>query len=236
MSSPCQLALDLKPRSPKGRGGARPGAGRPRIPDAKRGYVPHRVRPALNRTTPAHVTLRLRDGRPSLRRKEVFRLLREAVKKARLKGLEVVHFAILSNHIHLLLEPKDARALGRAIQSLAISFAKKLNRQSAGSGAVFAERYHLRLLRTPTETRYALAYVLSNEGKHQGRGAGTHAIGPFSSGFAFEEWQILFGRKYTYVIATDWSISAIERWLTEVLVPPRTWLLREGWRRGRMLR
>jgi REP element-mobilizing transposase RayT len=228
-----QLSFELKPRSPKGRGGARPGAGRPRIAPEKRGYVIHRARPEIRKLTPAHVTLRLREGLPSLRRKDVFRVLRQAVAVARRKGLKIVHFSILSNHLHLLVESAEMRALARELQSLAISFARHLNRLTGEKGSVFAERYHLRLLKTPTDTRNALAYVLSNESKHAGRGLGTFFVGPFSSGYAFDGWRELFGTRYDFKIATDWSIERIERWLDEILVPPGTWLLKEGWLKGR---
>jgi REP element-mobilizing transposase RayT len=231
--SPRQLAFGLKPKAPKGRGGARPGAGRPAIPEHKRGYVVHRERPEIRKLMPAHVSLRLRDGRPSLRRKDVFRVLRRAVVVARRKGLRIIHFSILSNHLHLLVETSQSRELSRELQSLAISFARHLNRLTGERGSVFTERYHLRLLKTPTEARRALEYVLSNESKHAGRGLGTFFVNPFSSGYAFDDWRELFGTRYGFKIATDWSIERIERWLAEAVSKPRTWMLSEGWRRGR---
>lgn len=200
----------------------------------RRSYVVHGARPRVKRATPAHVTLKLATGRPSLRRKDVFRTLRHAVGVARRKGLQVVQFSILSNHIHLLLEPDDTLRMAREIQSLAISFARRLNKLTQAKGSPFKERHRLRLLRSPTEVRNALAYVLSNEAKHEGLARGTYFISQFSSGHAFQAWKALFGPNSSYRIATHWTLAEIERWLGEILVPAETWLLQSGWRRGRI--
>ena len=51
-------------RARSGRGGRRPGAGRPPGP---RPRVHHVRRPPVPRSAPAHITLRVRQGIPSLR-------------------------------------------------------------------------------------------------------------------------------------------------------------------------
>jgi REP element-mobilizing transposase RayT len=224
-----QLSLKLK-RIPQGRGGWRPGAGRPR----NKNRVSHARRPAIASRFPVHVTLRVAPGVPSLRRKDIFHALRRAVAVARGAGLGIVHFSLLSNHLHLLVEPGSLPALSRAMQSFEISFARRLNRVAGRKGATFADRYHLNVLKSPTETRNALAYVLANESRHRGLGRGTFIINPYSSGFAFDHWRALFGRSYDGFAATDWSVAGLERLMAELLRPPRTWLLREGWRKGRV--
>src|SRR4051812_23399165 len=113
-----QLKLALKPRF--GHGGARAGAGRKNLT----GLQAHVKRPRLSPREPLHVTLRLVDGLPSIRRKDGFRSLREAVGTARKKGFGVVHYAILSNHLHLILEPSGPSIRGQ-MQSFSIAFARR---------------------------------------------------------------------------------------------------------------
>jgi hypothetical protein len=157
-----------------------------------------------------------------------------------MKGLRVVHFAILSNHIHLIIEPKE-NSLRRPLQSLSISFAKRLNLLMARKGAVLFDRYHLHALKTPTETRRALAYVLTNEAKHKLErkmsGARTPltfvevGLDPFSSAFRFREWHALIGGKLEFRISS-WSEAYIAGWYSEILTEARTWLLKTGWKRA----
>jgi hypothetical protein len=84
----CELGL-------KFRGGKRRGAGRKN----RSGLRAHTARPRLSGAEPVHVTLKILEGLPSLRRKDIYRALRAAVRRARLKGLRLVHFNLLSNRV-----------------------------------------------------------------------------------------------------------------------------------------
>jgi REP element-mobilizing transposase RayT len=190
MRKPVQLEL---PR----RGGARPGAGRP-----KGSRVSHHPRPQFGRVTPGLVTLKIRDGIPSLRSSRRFAAVRSAFAAARgLHGLRVVEFSVLGDHLHLIAEADDKRALSRGMQGLCIRIAKALNRVLGRTGGIFADHYHSRLLRSPSELCAALRYVLGNAEHHFGdRGA-------------------------------DWFSSASTEGAA-VRAEPRGWLLRIGWQRG----
>jgi putative transposase len=48
------------------------------------------------------------------------------------------------DHLHLLAEASERRALSRGLQGLSIRLAKAVNRHLRRSGRVFAERYHAR--------------------------------------------------------------------------------------------
>ena len=228
-----QLALPIREKFRHG--GARKGAGRPRTSKLQ----PHAKRAVFQARHPLHVTLRLRDGLPSLRGKEEYRQLRRAISKARTRGLSIAHFAILSNHLHLILEAHDRKDLAKQMQSLGISLAKRLNAKLRRKGAVLRERYHVHILRTPSEVKRALAYVLGNAFKHAG-GKGRIALDLFSSAatVADETWRGLLGRSWETIVgfplggspAEDEDLrSEVRSWLTE----PRTWLLAQGWRRAR---
>jgi hypothetical protein len=70
-------------------------------------------------------------------------------------GFRLVHFSVQSNHLHLVAEAGDRHALALGMQGLLIRVAKALNKLWARRGAVFFDRYHARILRTPREVRNA---------------------------------------------------------------------------------
>jgi REP element-mobilizing transposase RayT len=113
------------------------------------------------------VTLKIRGGIPSLRSSRRFAAVREAFAAARGRhGLRVVEFSVLGEHLHLIAEADDKRALSRGMQGLCIRIAKALNRVLRREGRLFADHYHSRLLRSPTELCAALRYVLGNAEHH----------------------------------------------------------------------
>ncbi|HKO91462.1 MAG TPA: hypothetical protein VJU61_09940, partial [Polyangiaceae bacterium] len=72
----------------------------------------------------------------------------------------IVHYSIQSNHVHLLVEADDRRALTAGLRGLFVRIAGALNRLWQRRGGVFADRFHERELRTPREVRNSLLYVL----------------------------------------------------------------------------
>jgi REP element-mobilizing transposase RayT len=162
--------------------------------------VTHHARPAFDRVTPAHVTLRVADHVPSLRSSRRFAQIRRCLIAARGRlGLRVVEFSVLSNHLHLVVEADDSVALSRGMQGLAIRVAKALNALLGRSGRIFADHYHSRLLRTPTDLVRALRYVAGNALHHYAE-AGPDACSSRAPG----------------------ALAA--------LAAPLGWLLRVGWR------
>src|SRR5205085_9764688 len=109
-----------------------------------------------------------------IRNKSGLRLLKKAIRNARSHGLKVLHYALQSNHVHLLVEATDNRTLTKGMRSLTVTFAKGLQ-----CGKVQIERYHLHVMKTLRETRNALHYVLFNEQKHLK--LKTAIINPYSS-------------------------------------------------------
>src|SRR6185295_15714800 len=106
-----QLSLSLKPRYSWG--GARRGAGRKRV---GKGSVMHRARPVHSASHPVHVTLRIARGVPSLRTRRAFSTVRRALAAGRERvGFRLVHFSVMSNHLHLIVEGSNSDALARGI-------------------------------------------------------------------------------------------------------------------------
>jgi putative transposase len=158
-------------KAPRRHGGAREGAGRK--PNGDKPLVSHLARPRFDKITPAHVTLRVRDDIPSLRSSRRFIKVRDCFAAARGRfGLRLVEFSVLGNHVHLIVEADDSGSLSSGMQGLTIRVAKAINRLLARSGHVFADHYHSRLLKTPTELTRAIRYVIENASHHYGdRGA-----------------------------------------------------------------
>jgi len=129
--------------------------------------VSHRTRAALASRHPVHVTMRLREGLPSLRRASEFRTLCAAFEAgAERFGFRLNQYSVQTNHVHLIAEAPDRRALSRGVQGLAVRVARRLNRLWQRKGKVFSDHDHDRILRTPKEVRNALAYVLNNAKRH----------------------------------------------------------------------
>ena len=83
-------------------------------------------------------------------------------------GFRLVHYSVQGNHVHLLAEASDEKALSRGMNGLGTRVARRLNRVMQRRGKVLDDRYHERILRTPTEVRRARTYLLPNAHEHYG--------------------------------------------------------------------
>ncbi len=118
------------------------------------------------------------------------------------------------------------------MKSIAARVARAVNRVARRSGPVLADRYHLRLLPTPTEVRNALRYVLLNARHHAAAAkAELRADGrfdPASSARWFDGWKP----------GASQSPRARRPPAGHDPAPvarARTWLLTVGWRRHGLL-
>jgi len=220
-----QLTLDQARRPDGKHGGWRPNAGRPR----KHGSVSHDKRPALKRDFPQHVTLRLVPGIESIAREWLMKKIRACIKAAHKDTFRVVEFNVLSNHLHLITEARTAEALARGMQGLEVRIARHLNSALKRKGSLFAHRYHARYLKTPTETRNALRYVLLNRKHHDTeKRFSTTWFDPCSSAAWFDGWSAPLRAE------AWWKHDLIEQ--SPPTAPATTWLLTTGWKRLGLLR
>ena len=194
------------------RGGKRKGAGRKsnRETPCRR----HVERERMNRGTPLHITLRLIGGLPSLRRMDSMFVVRQAFAAARNRyGMRIVHYAVLTNHIHVIVEAENRDAVASGMNGLQVRLIKRLNKLWQRQGTIFVDRYHDKVITTPRQMRNALLYVLQNAKHHEIDLP--DPIDPCTSGVAFDGWA---------------SPSIPVRSLRTV-VPAQTWLLTTGWKR-----
>ena len=220
MTTRRQLALALP--TPAGHGGRRRGAGRK--PAGDRAAVSHHGRPEVTPRFPVHVTLRALDHVWNLRSRRSFRAIEAALSAMmRWREFRVVHFSVQGNHLRLLVEADDNRALAEGMQGLSVRLARGLNRMMGRRGRVFAGRYHARVLATPSEVRRALAYVLLNARSHLAR------TGDRPGRYAAFDW-------YSSAASFDgWSEAPPASDRPRLTSPPRSWLLATGWKRRGLL-
>lgn len=191
-------------------GGARRGAGR--RPPEYRAPVQHRRRIEHRPAFPVHITVRARADLTSLRQQKIFTVIRRALAASSSARFRVLHFSVQDDHLHLITEADDTKALVLGVAALKIRMARAINRVFARRGAVWAGRYHARALRTPREVRAGLVYVLQNWKKHR---RNTQGLDGRSSAAWFDGW----------AEPPTPSDSA------SPVATPRTWLAAIGWRR-----
>jgi REP element-mobilizing transposase RayT len=117
-------------------------------------------------------------------------------------GMRLCEFSVQGNHLHLVVEAADQAALGRGMKGLGVRLARGLNRVMDGRrGKVLADRYHQHILRTPSEVKRAVSYVVHNYRKHvleRGGTLPTAFVDPYSS--ASREHGILLPRPHTWLL------------------------------------
>ncbi len=202
------------------------------------------------RTLPAHVTLRLLPGLPSLRDARVVHAIERSFADGCQRGtFRLVHYSLQGNHAHLIVEAHDRDALGRGMMAIGSRLARAVNGVAKRSGRVLADRYHVRVLKTPREVHRALRYVLLNARHHAAAGrkklagkvrktpTGVACLDPASSARWFDGWKHpgsdaavrpALGRPS----AARTSSVPPER---PAVARARTWLLNVGWRRHGLL-
>ncbi|MBK9072377.1 MAG: transposase [Myxococcales bacterium] len=232
-----QLTLRKRARDGSGRGGARPGSG----PKPAKGLrpTPHRARPVHNPAHPVHVTLRVDKNIPSLRRDDMFALVRHSLAATnqsecpRLgdRTFRIVEFSVQTNHIHLIVEAAEKRSLSSGITSFATRAARAINKALHRRGErVWSQRAHTRALTSPRDVRNALVYVIMNAAKHATKTAG-HARPPRTHMYSADPCS---SAPYFNGFARANDDEA--RWLAATRAPSpvhaaQTWLLTTGWRR-----
>lgn len=168
-------------------------------------------------------------------------------------------YSIQKNHIHLIAEADSANAFAKGMQSLTISLGKRLrNRLGLTSGKIFLGRYHAHVLKTPTEVKNALLYVLQNTPRHwekaqhradaqSGKNNSANVSSrkaiptsviiqdPFSSAQSFALPHKLFGamagtREAKKYFAGEKHVT--QEAAGDFLSQPKSWLLSIGWTRA----
>ena len=106
------------------RGGKRRGAGRK--PSGGRAGERHEARPDFKPYHALHVVMRVVPAVGSLRRREMYKAMRNAsIAAARSERFRIVHISLQRSHVHMLVEAEHKGALARGMQGFQISAAKQ---------------------------------------------------------------------------------------------------------------
>src|SRR5689334_103495 len=194
------------------RGGRRKGSGRK--PKRTRAGARHQERPEIKSRYPLHVVMRVVPEVGSMRRRPMYKAVREATITAALRErFRIVHISLQRTHVHMLVEAETKEALARGMQGFQISAARNINtllgeRYRRRRGKVFEDRYHVEVIRSPTRARRALSYVINNWRKHgedQHGDARSWLVDPFSTGILFPGWQELEGKDFMWPIRATYD-------------------------------
>jgi putative transposase len=97
------------------RGGKRRGAGRK--PKGTRAGERHCVRPGFRPHHPLHVVMRVASAVGSLRRRKLYKAMRDATITAALRErFRIVHISLQRDHVHMLVEAEHKGTLARGMQ------------------------------------------------------------------------------------------------------------------------
>jgi hypothetical protein len=210
----------------KTHGGKRDNAGRP--PAGERSSEPHKKRPDLKPGSVLLITLRATEGAGNLRRSDAYHAIRFGMYSViEREKFRITHISIQRTHVHLIVEADSKAALADGLRGFQISAAKRLNATilvegKRRRGAVFGDRYHQRLLASPTQVRNAIAYVVNNWRRHrEDRRQPNRKVDPYSSGVTFHGWRERENEWLLYRFPDGYQPLSISL--------PRTWLLRVGW-------
>src|SRR5262245_12530381 len=205
--------LDFGFQTPRRQRRKKPG---PRKSSTRVPHVPREVDPRQ----PLHVTVRMRPEVWNLRSRRCFGVLERAFYLClERRAARFAHFSVQGKHVHMLVEASGVSALARMMQSFCIRSAKGLNKvMRRPRGTVFGDRYHSRSLKTPTQTRATLVYVLQNARKH------LLELGHLLP----RDWLDLYYSSAGHFTGWDHPPPAPPR--PPPVAPPQTWLLSTGWR------
>ncbi|MBC8074304.1 MAG: hypothetical protein IAG13_38650 [Deltaproteobacteria bacterium] len=160
------------------------------------------------------------EGVPSLREPAAFEVVLGVLRAMReLAGFRIVHYSVMTNHLHLLIEADARESFEAGMRGFTTRLGLRLNRLFHRRGRLIEHRYHARALTTPRAVHTSLQYVLCNMRKHAAQAGQRFAsewIDTRSSARAFDGWD----RVEVSSAAADVGVSQA-----------CTWLLRVGWRR-----
>jgi len=139
-------------------GGRRPNCGKTR---KKSKGVAHSKREHVNHHTPLHINFKYSTF---IQTDKVLSIVETACYNALKFDFEVCYYSVQTNHIHFIAEAKHTESLISGMRSVTNTIVKRI-----GKGSIQLERYHLHVLKDPTETRNALNYVMNNDVKHTGK-------------------------------------------------------------------
>ena len=159
--------------------------------------MPHRKRGPVSGERPAHLTWRVIEGLPSLRDEELLRGVDRCFAKAKVKdGFRIVHWSMMSNHFHVIVEAACRQSMTAGVKGLKVRLARAINRWLGRKGTVFLGRCLEEVLTCARQVRRCVRYVLENAKRHAGQAwVPKGELDPYSSATWFEGWRSVSTRQ-----------------------------------------
>jgi hypothetical protein len=137
-------------------GGRRTGSGRP--PSGPRSSEPHKTRPESTAHHAVVVTARVVDAVRRIDRSRAADALARAIDRSLDRDdFRIIHVALRTDTIDLIVEADDKHALARGMQGFQVCAARSLNRELQRTGTVFVDRYRARIVTTQPALAAAIA-------------------------------------------------------------------------------
>lgn len=110
-----------------------------------------------------HVTARTNLQEFIFQTYSVKQMFLDILKRAKKKfSFKLKHFCIMSNHVHLLIEPTGTSKLSKIMQWILSVFAIKFNRSLGRKGHVWYDRFFSRIVRGKTDFANVFRYITRN--------------------------------------------------------------------------
>ncbi len=116
-----------------------------------------------NREFPSLVTTSVAERRRVFSSEAAARLFINVLEETRIEtGFHLLAFAVMPDHVHLVMSAPASGRLGQVIQLVKGRFARRYNLVHGGSGPFWQSRYHERALRSERELSATIEYVHQN--------------------------------------------------------------------------
>jgi REP element-mobilizing transposase RayT len=113
-----------------------------------------------------HVIAATRDRLPLFSDSGFAEIVMEAIQFVRYEKAFVFSFAIMPDHIHLLLVPKTPWTISQVMQSIKGFSSRAINQRRGTRGAIWQQSFYDRVIRDEEQLRSTLAYIHQNPVEH----------------------------------------------------------------------
>jgi putative transposase len=110
------------------------------------------------------VTVKINRGKHELKKRREKQLLAEKLEEAKKKyPCEIYNFAVMDNHIHILIRPLEGTCLSKLMQWLLSGYAKAWNKMNGlKSGRLWGDRFHSVMIESEEEFARIFDYISQN--------------------------------------------------------------------------
>jgi len=106
-----------------------------------------------------HLIFRLREG---FLTDEEIALLKQHIEEGNGKHYRLIGIQVMTNHVHLVLQPSENMRLSEVVRRIKGSSARKLNLHRGNSGSIWSDKYFDRIIRNADDFEKTLLYLEQN--------------------------------------------------------------------------